>query len=805
MSQTTLRPNGTPNTAYSVVGAANEHTATSDELDTTYFTLRGLDPGCDLDFPTVTIPAGGVVKSIQCRARMRWQTNSTDARIGIQYDNGSWIGTSTVHDLTSSWVTYTGTLEQVALSQSDLDNIMVEVYDELLQTELQCSRVYLDLVIAEVPSAPTVSAPTGTVTTTRKPQVQWTFNAGTDGGSQTKFQVKVFTDAQYGAGGFDPETSSPTVNSGTITSSTGAWTPSANLPNGDTYRAYVKTAATTNGVDQWSAWAYTEFTISIALTTPTAVVPEDSSTKTTSKPALGATIGAQTDGILIKRHWQVASDTGFTTNLQEYTDTTATSTKSGTITFPAAWTRLAQGTWYVRCRTEDEYGVTGSYSAYNTFTVAHAPSTSNRNPSSGISIQYTTTPTVDWDFSDPDATDAQTAYEVELWKLSAPGSPIQPGKQTSTNEFHQFSSGIDATWKDTELRWRAKVYDADDVASAWSTDAAFFLRDLPTANITAPVGAGGATNSQPTVTWTFSASGGRTQYSYRVVVTNTDTSTVVADSGVVVGTALSWQVPTPVIVISTNYQIDLTLVDSSGLTGTDTDTFTATYSLPTTPTFVVSDIDFYSESRVNIDWSSATQDGTCLGWRVYRRLASETTWTLLIYDQTPSSDSYVDYTCPENVDVQYSVVQVAESLGDPVESAYPVQNFNGMSDNYFLVCPDNPSLNMMLRQVIADSFEDEQEMAEVNLLGRGRRVSYGTRYGQRGALSAQFWNTDTETARYQRLSVEALRNSGLRIYLKNPFGDVWAVALNSARVSRVAGVGLREHTRLDISYTEITA
>lgn len=82
-----------------------------------------------------------------------------------------------------------------------------------------------------------------------------------DGNVQTAYEVKVFTAAQYGAGGFSPSTSTPTWStSGTGTTST--VTP-AQLANSTTFRAYVRTTKTSAlGRAVQSAWAFVGFTTS---------------------------------------------------------------------------------------------------------------------------------------------------------------------------------------------------------------------------------------------------------------------------------------------------------------------------------------------------------------------------------------------------------------------------------------------------------------------------------------------------------------------------------------------------------------
>jgi hypothetical protein len=98
-------------------------------------------------------------------------------------------------------------------------------------------------------------------------------------------------------------------------------------------------------------------------------------------------------------------------------------------------------------------------------------------------------------------------------------------------------------------------------------------------------------------------------------------------------------------------------------------------------------------------------------------------------------------------------------------------------------------------------------MATQNLIGRGRRVEYGTRFGQVGSLTARFLDREEPgglTAREQRLALEALRSSQQKVYLRNAFGDVWQIAISSAKFTRQAGVGLQEITTVSLSYSELT-
>lgn len=105
------------------------------------------------------------------------------------------------------------------------------------------------------------------------PKVAWTFT-DPEGYLQLKYRVKLFTAAQYGIGGFDPEVSPFTQDSGEITSTSTYRTLTTVLANG-VYRAYVKAA---DVYGYYSPWANTQFTVTSAVP-PTPVfnfvVPDD--------------------------------------------------------------------------------------------------------------------------------------------------------------------------------------------------------------------------------------------------------------------------------------------------------------------------------------------------------------------------------------------------------------------------------------------------------------------------------------------------------------------------------------------------
>jgi sulfur carrier protein ThiS len=136
--------------------------------------------------------------------------------------------------------------------------------------------------------------------------ISWTNTLDSDGGGQTRYHVKVYTDAQYGAGGFDPDESTPYWDSGnTVSSATSTTTGS--LVN-DTYRAYVRVAQTVNGQAFWSDWDYDEFTVTV-------VAPE-----ITSVTLAPDSLGVQQQGVVVTVNRDTTPDTAWNYIEVERTD-----------------------------------------------------------------------------------------------------------------------------------------------------------------------------------------------------------------------------------------------------------------------------------------------------------------------------------------------------------------------------------------------------------------------------------------------------------------------------------------------------
>lgn len=253
MTFVTLKPNGTTFND-GTPSATTAHGDLSDDSDTTGVTY---DPGesSSLTLENLSLPSGAVVFLAQYWLRLggtalvRGNLAVGGGRVGTDDKSVKWGDPVSV-----AWTQLVGDL-----SDSDIDGASIGIMNVsggiAIVTEAWVRVMYF------VQPTVNVASPTGTITTNR-PTVSWTaaFDEHAESRTYTR-QIRVFTDAQYGAGGFDPDTSTATVED-TVTGTGSSWVSSSRLAN-DTYRAYVKVASPTLP-DHWSDWDYVEFTVNAA-------------------------------------------------------------------------------------------------------------------------------------------------------------------------------------------------------------------------------------------------------------------------------------------------------------------------------------------------------------------------------------------------------------------------------------------------------------------------------------------------------------------------------------------------------------
>lgn len=301
MATQILRPNETisGSTLYTITGgAATINAALADDLDATYVQKAGTGvASVVVGFGTYSIGAAERVRQVRLRARVAGATSASKANIylgttgaGVSSTYGAAFsivrGAQALSTVIGPWAGTTPDGSPWTQAKIDALRIQFEEYKNTTDRSL-LYELFVDVDITTKPTV-SVSAPTGTVTTTATPDVAWTYS-DTDGDGQTAYQIKVFTSAQYGAGGFDPTLSTGAFDSGTVATGDTTATLTGFLNATGAHRAYVRVAKTINGSLFYSDWAYSSFTMSLtAPTTPTLTATWDETQGRTQVVVVGA-------------------------------------------------------------------------------------------------------------------------------------------------------------------------------------------------------------------------------------------------------------------------------------------------------------------------------------------------------------------------------------------------------------------------------------------------------------------------------------------------------------------------------------
>jgi hypothetical protein len=488
---------------------------------------------------------------------------------------------------------------------------------------------------------------------------------------------------------------------------------------------------------------------------PTAVKPAAAAVASTDRPILQATMAFPVlyAPFRLKEQWQIASDSGFTTNLRTITEPD-TDFRYFQVTPPVADEivdapgELSQGTWYIRSRSIDEYGWAGAWSTGTSFTVAHKSVGGNLAPNNNQIVIYGSFGAVNftWKFSDPSPYDFQTAYQITVENAIDNSAVADSGKVTSVLPLgNNDGSGVvnlPTTAKDIPLRWKVVLWDSDDVKGNDSTFATFYVTDAPAPTITSPTFNQVLTTGSPTIAWNPGLAGSKTQTNFRVLITTG--AQIAYDTGWAAGADVSYTIPAGFLRNGTSYTVTVSIRDSLGLDASVQSQFSTSWTPPASPqNLAVDPSQLDTRGFIYVSLNPLGYDVDFIAFNLYRRALGTTEWELAVQWTSPSSTYlvYRDFLVGANETYQYTVTQVVERFGDIIESALDtgkIITIKSQSTAYWLIHPTSPAdLSVPLHQVTSDDPTEEFEQENYHLLNRGTKVEYGDRLGFSGSLSVQ--------------------------------------------------------------------
>lgn len=536
--------------------------------------------------------------------------------------------------------------------------------------------------------------------------------------------------------------------------------------------------------------------------TPTIKSPTAGSVVNTATPVLVGTATAW-GSTPTKMEWQIAYDSAFTTGLYSIIEPDTAYRVSGdySLSIPVE-DKLTQRAYYARARQVSSGGLNGPWTTAVAFTVSHPPSATNLAPTSNQGVIMGASNRFSWVFADTSVTDSQSAYQLVIERNDTAQTVLDTLKTASSALFRDIT--ISSSYENVQLRWRLKVWDSEDVASTFTNYQLFIPTTPPSIAITSPVDGSDISTSRPTITWTFSASGSRTQANYRVTIQKVGESVLLFDSGIIAGTETSYTVNTPVIENANQYKITIYVTDSIGIGVLAITTVNAVYEEPALVQFVADDKYYESEGFVHVYWGGTELDAMFVAWRVYRKNVNDASYTRIAEIPQAEITEIRDWLIPSLSTFRYYVVQVVERFEEQVESvvAAPVEVTLG-TGGYWMIDPVDPANSIRLHNVTQESYTEISEQAEYLIVGRGRHIDEGETIGIEGTLVAQLRSSIDGTAREKKLKIETLKRQKKPVYLRNPFGDIWYISIGTMSVERVAGVGVSEFVDVTVPYKQI--
>jgi hypothetical protein len=568
------------------------------------------------------------------------------------------------------------------------------------------------------------------------------------------------------------------------------------------------------------------------------LAPVSGAVQQVANPSLLATVDLDVkySNSAYRIEFQFATDSTFTTSVvtfrqsvdaQRLVDGTDNSGATVTFTDTLVTPSLAKGVWYYRARLVNAYNKPGPWSTYQSFSVGHPPVAVLVSPASGGTFPWDGgVRNFIWQFTDPSSGDYQSAFQIVLF--NAAGATIHDsGKVVSTVKTY-LAPTYTAPSKDTLLQWNLRLWDSDDTAGAYlPQNAVFMLSDPPSATITAPTSGSTVTTGIPSVGFTLTTGGSpvRRIKGYSITISKGSTIIWAYNSPVVdlaSGSMLSIQVPNGILENNTSYTVQVSSVDTAGMTASSTAIpFTVAWTPAPTPSVITvstSMFDVPTAGYVLVSWTDALRDPEFTNWSIYRKMdliepfsnavLEEGVWERIYNDYSiGTSYIYKDYFVKAGYKVTYGLTQNINHLGQPIESVKSLAAaVIPQSDGYWLIQPDATGTQadvFKLSIVTADSYSPEQEESESTVIGRGRVFTKGQRLGYKGTLEAQLRNTGGTTARQKKLQLEAIQEMVSPLWLRNPFGDILKVNVSAMNITRIAGVGVSEFCDVSIPYAEV--
>lgn len=407
-----------------------------------------------------------------------------------------------------------------------------------------------------------------------------------------------------------------------------------------------------------------------------------------------------------------------------------------------------------------------------------------------------------WSFTDTDDAFVQKAREVRIAQNS-PGATvyyvtaggtltITPTEVITTSLSVNIPPGTLGA-STTGYIWQVRASDIHLAYSAWTPWTSFNVSGRPSVTITNPPSDSVATTNRPVITWTYSDPEMSAQSAINLRLYDSSGAmlweTGVVSSDVASGSSGSRQIGYT-LANSTPYTVGLLASDGDGIWSNEVkNNFSTSVIYPPAPTIGVA-FDANKIATITVTGATASTGqsapASCDLYRWSPRLAK---YVLMSAGLLPTFTA-TDVAGPSNLTYRYKVVTFGEN-GSALDTLSSDLSYD---DPEWRLLTATSNIVLSVDEM---TFEMATSQESLEPLGRDHPivVSHGTR-GVAGQIRATVFPDE----RYAiRASVELLANSSQVVYLRNPFGEVFAVSLGSIGEAPASG----GYATLTIPFTEV--
>jgi len=479
--------------------------------------------------------------------------------------------------------------------------------------------------------------------------------------------------------------------------------------------------------------------------------------------------------------WSAASDVdtataalqyeiGLSTNNGGSWTTLVALTAAGATSYTYDFSAIAESTTcLLRIRAYDGASY-GPYDQSNAvFTIAHNAAPLKPTNLTRANFDAAQAAMMTWVYNDPNAGDSQSAFELEIYDTASPSTPVKStGKTGSTTSSYTLAANSLANGK--TYQWRVRTYDRAGLSSPWSDYATFKCSPVPVASINAPTSGQTIGSDSFVFSGSYTNPTGVVQKSFRFRLYNSAGTTVLQDSGEVLGYLNQYTFFG--LANNTSYQIEFSVTSQDDMSATSPKrSFSVSYTPPATP--IVTATNDYSLARVIISWTNPAPSGgqpAAARNDVYRRKVGDSAWTLV---KQSAVSPYQDYTAGEGT-YEYGVT--AHSASGAV-SAYGTAQVTHSFAGFWLIDESNP-LNSSFQFLYSNAPDVEMivPVYEVQTFAAETRLLKGQTRSYKSTLSALVLADGTSAyAKVDKLEEMAVADK--KYLLKMPGGRRYRVAL----------------------------